>query len=139
MKLVVLLVVGWLFVVGCDDPTHRGPEQSADEAGVYSALPPTSVTATGSRDGITVAWKHFGYAVEFVVLRRVANGGTNYQTVAVLPNDRMQDPAGKQLESQDPHAITGLTYVYGVRSRNYDRNGLLIESAVVEALPVRVR
>jgi hypothetical protein len=139
MKLVVLLIVGWLFVVACDDPNRRdsGPELTAEEAGVYSVWLPRDV-ALVLGDNVVLHWKHFGYTVDFVIVRRAAVAGSAWQEVAVVPNT-YPDP---QLL---PHfypvigGVPGATYIYGVKARNNNKHGVLIDSAIVETAPVTLR
>ena len=116
-----------------------GPEQTADEAGVYRASPPSSVEAAADERSITIQWKNFFYAVDFVVLRRAIDGPSRgWVELAVVPNINPTGPPPPFVFT-DNSAQHGVSYVYGVKSRNLDRAGVLMESRVIETTPVTIR
>jgi hypothetical protein len=118
---------------------NSGPEQTADEAGVYRASPPSSVQATADGHSITIQWKNFFYAVDFVVLRRaVDEQSRGWVQLGVVPNTNPTGPP-PPFTFTDVSAQPGVTYVYGVKSRNLDRAGVLVESRVIETAPVTIR
>ena len=156
MRMRFLLAASLLFslvVTSCDDghavaerPTPErpkpkqqrdsGPEMTAEEAGVFSARMPRNV-AIVLGDTVTVSWTYFGYAVDFVVLRREPKAGSAWQEIAVVANS-FPDPNLFPLTHTDTDAVSRATYVYGVKTRNNNKHGALVESAVVETAPVTV-
>jgi hypothetical protein len=133
-----MLVVLVAMLVACGHPKHRdsGPELTAEEAGVYTAAAPESVATTPVDNRVLISWTQWPYAEDFVVLRRYVRSNS-WTEIAVVPNQyRHREPIPKRLEFADTPPVSGVEYVYGIKTRNYNKDRVLIESRAVETAPI---
>jgi hypothetical protein len=96
------------------------------------------VSASLDGESVIVSWRKVLYAVDFVILRKDEGfAGAGWQEVGVVPDDPAT-PTGRSFSYVDKTVAKDHTYIYGVRSRNLDKNGKLIESKTIESDPITI-
>jgi hypothetical protein len=106
--------------------------------GSFQANEPLNLEVELVDEGVEVIWASIRPNREFVVMRREVDSTEDWSELAVIDATDEDGNLRTSFDYLDRTVQPGRAYVYGVRARNLNQTGDVLESKIVETDPVMV-